>query len=150
MAFIKGHSNNLVNFNYDWVLNELNKDNDIMGISRIGFTLDGCEVFIVTDDDLLSNIPHFHYRKKEKNKINKFHTCIRFDEAKYYYHEGNEDYLNDSQINNLIIFLNSKPKYGNFINNWEEILFIWNTQNENLKIDNHLKMPNYNKLKVKK
>lgn len=29
MSFIKGHIKDLVNFNYDWVLNELNKDNDI-------------------------------------------------------------------------------------------------------------------------
>ena len=78
MSFIKGHIKDLVNFNYDWVLNELNKDNNILGISRIGFTDDGYEVFIVTDDDLLSDVPHFHYRKKEKNKANKFHTCIRF------------------------------------------------------------------------
>ena len=143
MSFIKGHIKNLVNFDYNWVLNELNKDNDIMGISRIGFTDDDYEVFIVTDDDFLSDVPHFHYRKKGKNEINEFHTCIRFDEAKYYHHQGNEDYLNLKQINNLIKFLNSTPKYGNFTNNWEEMLFIWNTQNEKLYIKEDLAIPNY-------
>ena len=56
-------------FTYDFVLKDLNKDYH-SSYGRIGFTDDGYEVFIVTDDYMLSDIPHFHYRKKEKgNKL---------------------------------------------------------------------------------
>lgn len=136
-------------FNYNWVLNELTKDFDIEGIDRIGFTSDGYEVFIVTDDYMLSNIPHFHYCKKDKGQKIKFHTCIRFDKAKYYYHLGNEDNLNASQKKNLIKFLNSKPQYfSNLETNWERAIFSWNHQNDYKNvIEDNLPMPNYMELK---
>ncbi len=149
MVFIKGHQKNLlINFNYDWVLKELNKDNDINGITRIGFTDKGYEVVIVTDDDLLSDVPHFHYRKKKKGKPNEFHTCIKITDVGYYHHIGNEDKLNKEQINDLINFLNSKPlKTKYFKNNWELLLFIWNSQNKDIQINDNLKMPDYHNLK---
>lgn len=148
MTFIKGHPKALANFNYSWVLNELNKDYDIRGITRIGFTNKGYEVLIVTDDDLLSNIPHFHYRKKQKGKPNEFHTCIKLISAEYYHHIGDENILDDNQIEDLIKFLNSKPLNNkHFKSNWEFLLFSWNSQNENLQINDQLKMPSYNRLK---
>ncbi len=134
-------------FNYDFVLNELNKDYNIEGIDRIGFTNKGYEVFIVTDDDVLSDIPHFHYRRKEKGKPCCFHTCIRIDKAEYYKHTGNEDILSIEQIKDLIKFLNSKSSYDKLSNNWEKILISWNSQNENINVDYNLKMPNYINLK---
>ena len=83
-----------------------------------------------------------------KGKSNEFHTCIKFDSPKYYHHIGNEDILNKKQLDNLIIFLSSKPlNTKHFKSNWELLLFIWNTQNKNIKIDDKLKMPNYNRLK---
>ena len=135
--------------NYDWVLNELNKDFDSEGMARIGFTEEGYEVFIVTDDYRLSDSPHFHYRKKEKDKKMSFHTCIQFDQAKYYHHTKNEDILNDSQKENLINFLNSKPNYFNNLNTyWDLLKFSWNHQNDyKMIIDEDLEMPDYRNLK---
>ncbi len=145
-----GNNNQDECFNYEWVLNELNKDYDIEGINRIGFTDDGYEVFIVTDDYMLSDIPHFHYRKKEKNKKMGFHTCIRFDKAEYYNHIGNEDVLNDNQKENLIKFLSSKPKYDNFNTNWELLIFSWEHQNNSQTSMNEiLTIPSYTKLTSK-
>ena len=134
-------------FSYEWVLKELNKDCDIEGICRIGFTDDGYEVFVVMDDDVLSDVPHFHYRKKAKGKPCEFHACIRYDKAEYYHHIGKENTLNNEQKENLIIFLNSKPKNwkNKIATNWELLLFIWNTQNDT-KIDYNLSMPDYKKL----
>lgn len=135
-------------FNYEWVLNELNKDYNIEGIDRIGFTDDGYEIFIVTDDYKLSDVPHFHYRKKEKGRKMSFHTCIRLDKAEYYHHTWNEDVLNDNQKENLIKFLSSKPKYDDFNTNWELLKFSWNHQNKyQMFLEKELEMPNYNNLK---
>ena len=136
-------------FNYNWVLNELNKDYDIDGMARIGFTNDGYEVLIITDDYKLSDVPHFHYRKKEKNKKMEFHTCIRFDKAEYYHHIGDEDVLNNEQIKNLIEFLSSKHKSNKrFRDNWEYALSSWNDQNDyKFEINEDLKIPNYMNLK---
>lgn len=136
-------------FNYDWVLKNLNKDYDIEGMDRIGFTDDGYEVFIVTDDYKLSEIPHFHYRKKEKGKICEFHTCIRFDCPEYYHHIGNEDVLDDKQKENLIKFLNDqcKIKKSNWTN-FEELIMSWNHQNGySVCVREEIPMPNYMELK---
>lgn len=147
MSVIFRKSKNNIDFNYDWVLGQLDKDYDIEGMDRCGFTDDGYEIFVVTDDDVLSDIPHFHYRKKEKGKICEFHTCIRYDNAEYYYHIGNENTLNNDQKENLIKFLNYKPKYGNkFTTNWELLKFKWNTQNKT-QINWNLLIPDYNNLK---
>ena len=147
ISSILGHSKKSTNFNYDLVLNELNKDYNINGITRIGFTDKGYEVFIVTDDDLLSDIPHFHYRKKKKGKPNEFHTCIKITDVGYYHHLGNEDRLNKNQIDDLIKFLNFKPlNTKHFKSNWELLLFSWNTQNNNIIVNHNLEIPNYNKL----
>lgn len=150
MARICGQSNKGKNwFNYDFVLNELSKDYDIEGIDRIGFTDDGYEIFVVTDDDILSDVPHFHYRKKEKGKACEFHTCIRFDKPEYYHHLGNEDTLNSEQKENLIKFLMTKDKKigKNKFTNWEWLILSWNSQNNEIKIADDLIVPNYKKLK---
>ena len=141
-------SNNYENwFNYNWVLNELKKDFDIEGINRIGFTDDGYEVFIVTDDHMLSDAPHFHYRKKEKDKKMEFHTCIRLDKAEYYHHIGNENILSDTQKENLMKFLKSSSKNKRYKNNWERLICSWNHQNNyKMVIDENLIIPDYTKL----
>lgn len=134
-------------FNYNWVLNELNKDFDIEGIDRIGFTDDCYEVFIVTDDYMLSDVPHFHYRRKEKNKKMEFHTCIRLDKAEYYNHTGNEDVLSDTQKENLMKFLQEFSKNKRYQDNWKYMLSSWNHQNRyKIVIDENLAIPNYMEL----
>ncbi len=133
-------------FNYNWVLNELNKDFDIEGIDRIGFTDDGYEVFIVTDDYMLSDAPHFHYRKKEKGKKMGFHTCIRLDKAEYYHHIGNEDILSDTQKENLIVFLEGPSKLEKYDTNWELIKDLWNLENLQQYVDGDQQIPDYRNL----
>ena len=134
-------------FNYEWVLNELNKDNDIDGIDRIGFTDDGYEVFIVTDDYMLSDVPHFHYRKKEKGKKMEFHTCIRLDKADYYHHTGKEDILSDTQKENLMKFLQGLSSNKRYQDNWSYMLSSWNHQNcYKMVVDENLTIPDYTKL----
>ena len=134
-------------FNYNWVLNELNKDYDIEGIDRIGFTDDGYEVFIVTDDHMLSDVPHFHYRKKEKDKKMEFHTCIRLGKAEYYHHIGNEDILSDAQKENLMKFLQRFSGNKRYQDNWSYMLSSWNHQNcYKMVVDENLIIPDYTKL----
>lgn len=138
-------------FNYKWLLNELNKDFDIERIDRIGFTDDGYEVFIVTDDYMLSDVPHFHYRKKEKGKKMEFHTCIRLDKTEYYHHIGNEDILNDMQKKKLMNFLKSSSKNKRYKNNWERLICSWNHQNNyKLVVEKNLIIPDYTKLTSRK
>lgn len=146
-TFNKEQFNNDNWFTYEWVLEELSKDYDIEGIDRIGFTDDGYEVFVVTDDYKLSNIPHFHYRKKENGKPCEFHTCIRFDKAEYYHHIGNEDVLNDKQKEELVKFLTTKCE-NNSWTHWQLAIMKWNHQNDyKLEIDYDLTIPNYQNLK---
>ncbi len=136
-------------FTYDFVLKDLNKDYH-SSYGRIGFTDDGYEVFIVTDDYMLSDIPHFHYRKKEKGKKMSFHTCIRLDKAEYYHHTGNEDVLSDTQKENLMKFLQKLGRNIRYQNNWEYMLFSWNHENNyKMVVDEDLEMPNYTKLTSK-
>lgn len=138
-------------FNYKWVLNELSKDYDIEGIDRIGFTDDGYEVFIVTDDYMLSDVPHFHYRKKEKGKIMEFHTCIRFDKAEYYHHTRKEDILSDTQKENLMKFFQRFSGNKRYQDNWSYMLSSWNHQNcYKMVVDENLTIPDYTKLVTRK
>ena len=46
---------------------------DLEGIARLGFTDDGFEVYINTEDK--GDVPYFHYRTKETWK---FHNSIAF------------------------------------------------------------------------
>ena len=126
---------------------------DVFGMARVGFiqTKKGdesnLEVYVNTDDG--GNIPHFHIR--DTNNWNKFHSCIRLDEAKYFLHEGKEDTLNSKQRKLLQQFMtssvtNSRYK-SKFENNWELACFLWDINNSNEEIDEFVKQPDYTKLK---
>ncbi len=130
------------------VLKELNKDYH-SNYDRIGFTDDGYEVLIVTEEYKVSDVPHFHYRKKEFGKKMEFHTCIKIDKAEYYHHTGDENILSSEQKENLVKFLKSKCKSTICDwNHWERLINSWNHQNDyKIEVDENLPMPDYKKLK---
>lgn len=123
--------------------NLINKYQNLTEMARIGFTDDGFEVYINTDDG--GNIPHFHYRLK--NDWDKFHSCIKIETAEYFEHEGKESKLNFKQRKELVKFLKEQPRNKRYKTNWERILAEWNDNNSNIEIDENLEMPDYNKLK---
>ena len=123
-------------------IDELNEDEDLVEMARLGFTADGFEVYVNTDDT--GNIPHFHYRTKGTWK---FHSCIRIDKAEYFEHEGKEGKLNSKQRKELVKFLQGANKSKGFNTNWERLLADWNANNSNIEVDENQEMPNYLNLK---
>ena len=109
---------------------------------RIGFTNDGFEVYIDTDNG--GNYPHFHYRTKGSCD---FHTCIKIDKAEYFIHTSKENKLNFRQRKELVRFLKAPNKSTKFKNNWERLVADWNSNNSTVEVDEDLEMPNYLNLK---
>ena len=125
-------------------INLMNEEkHELYEMARIGFTDDGFEVYINTDDG--GNIPHFHYRRGKYPNYD-FHTCIRLDEAEYFHPEGKEGRLNSKQKKDLLRFLNSINKDEDKTN-WQILLIEWNRNNFNIRIDKNQKMLNYLNLK---
>lgn len=118
----------------------INREN-LTEMARIGFTDDGFEVYVNTDDG--GNIPHFHYRTKGTWE---FHSCIKLEKAEYFEHEGKEGKLNSKQRKALVKFLNKVDEDENKTN-WQIIVSEWNRNNSNVKVNKNLQMPNYLDLK---
>ena len=114
------------------------KDKILNEMARVGFTPDGYEIYVRTDDS--GNIPHFHYWDRG-TKGDIFHTCIRLDSPSYFHHTGKEDKLNSKQKKELVDFLESSYRTG--ISMWEHILMLWNDNNSSVVINEDTKMPNY-------
>lgn len=124
-------------------INLINEEKyNLTEMARIGFTNDGFEVYVNTDDG--GNIPHFHYRTKSTWK---FHSCIKIEKSEYFEHEGKEGKLNSSQRKELIKFLQSIDKHDKTKTNWQTLINEWNRNNSNKQVDENLKMPDYNKLR---
>lgn len=66
---------------------------DYRDMARIGFTGDGYEVYINSDDE--GKIPHFHYRKARD--WGSFHTSIKMESSEYFYHVDDQGILNSDQ-----------------------------------------------------
>lgn len=113
-------------------------------MSRIGYTNDGFEIYINTDDG--GNKPHFYYRQGKYPNFT-FHTCIEIKNSSYFHHDGKEDVLNSRQRKDLVKFLKSKCKNPKYETNWEKILYDWNDNNSNINVDVEQDMPNYLELK---
>lgn len=111
-------------------------------MASIGITDDNYEVYVNSNDG--GKIPHFHYRNPDDWKS--FHTCIRIDDAGYFHHGNKDCILNSKQRKNLIKFLRSAPKDRRFKTNWDYIVYLWNTNNSDTRIDKYMMMPNYNSL----
>lgn len=125
-----------------WMKNNRKLKEQILNeMARIGFTDDGYEVYIRTDDS--GNIPHFHYWDRE-TKGDQFNTCIRIDVPEYFHHTGKEDVLNHKQKKSLIKLLNEKRTNG--LTRWQMLLADWNENNSNITIDENQSMPDYTML----
>lgn len=117
---------------------------ELIEMARIGFTDDGFEVYVNTDDG--GNIPHFHYRKgKYPNFTN--HTCISILTAEYFHHDGKEAVLNNKQRKDLVKFLKDNNKSKGFDTNWDRLIADWNANNSDMDVDENQPMPNYLNLK---
>lgn len=116
------------------------KEKELLEMARIGFTNDGYEIYIHTDDP--GNVPHFHYWDSSTKGQN-FHTCIRIDEPNYFHHTGKEDVLNTKQKKELVEFLISSPKSKRYDTNWEMVVEMWNINNSDVEISTEQTMPDY-------
>lgn len=115
---------------------------DYTEMARVGFTKNGYEVYINTNDE--GKVPHFHYRKAGNWRL--FNTCIKIESPEYFYHGNNQEILSLEQKNDLIDFLSSNPKDGYFDTKWEFLISMWNMNNADVEIDCDLKMPDYSLL----
>ena len=109
--------------------------------SRIGYTEDGFEIFIGTDDP--GRIPHFHYRNADRS----VNTSIQIMKAEYFFLGKYRGYLSREQRLNLQKFMLSSPDGCSFQNcsMWEYIVEVWNMNNDSgVRIDlNGIKQPDY-------
>ena len=97
--------------------------------SRIGYTSDGFEIFVGTDDP--GRVPHFHYRNTDRS----VNTSIRIEKAEYYYFGKFRGILTDTQRKNLQEFMCGKNGRSD-MNNWQWIVCEWNQNNsDELKVD---------------
>lgn len=99
------------------------------------------EVYVNTDDD--GNIPHFHLRNAKD--WSEFHSCIEFEDAKYFEHGNKNSELNTNLKKSLVEFFNKQAENFDYTN-WELALRLWNTNNRRVNVDTDLEMPDYTKL----
>lgn len=112
-------------------------------MARIGWIdNDKLEVYVNTDDG--GEIPHFHVKDAATHGQD-FHTCIEIMSAKYFHHTGKEDFLNTHQRKQLNTFLMSEPddEDSPFNTNWESLVYEWNRNNSDKKVDRSIAMPDY-------
>jgi hypothetical protein len=93
--------------------------------------------------------PHFHFYKgiaasnrgipREKRQ---FGGCICFKEAAYFAHRKHKETMTPKEIDALIEFLNAK--YNDSMTNWQFMIEMWNSQNDELKpLPSDLPIPEY-------
>ena len=124
------------------IIKRLNGRENLTEMARIGFTDDGFEVYVNTNDG--GNKPHFHYRTKSDWE---FHSCIRIDVLEYFEHEGKEGKLNSKQRKELVKFLNDISEDDDSKTNWQVLIIEWNRNNSDVKVDKDIPMPDYTKLR---
>lgn len=116
---------------------------ELTEMARIGFTEDGYEVYVWTDD--AGKIPHFHYRTKDKKTFN---SCIKIEVPEYFFHKGKEDTLNSKQRKMLINFLKSNDVDSPGDTHWTSLIKEWNRNNSDIRISIDTPMPDYTQLKI--
>lgn len=108
-------------------------EDGIEGCSRIGFTKNGFEIYVNTDDSI--KVPHFHVRIQSEGIIF-YHFCLSIKDFDYVFHSDEDTIPLDSKIKEIVEFLKEKNKYTN-MTNWELLIHTWNQQNnDNLEISN--------------
>ena len=110
-------------------------------MAQIG-VVDGYQIYVRTND--AGKIPHFHIWDLSTNG-QKFHTCVRIDKPEYFKHTGKEGTLNSKERKHLISFLSGEDPDSGFTN-WQWLVFEWNRNNSDVRIDPKTPMPDYTKL----
>lgn len=83
--------------------------------------------------------PHFHIKL-----IDGVNVAIYFYKAEYLQPFSRP--LTDEEVKIIFKYLNSRCNIEPFRTNWEYLIFAWNNQNDNRKINNETVMPDYTKL----
>jgi len=94
--------------------------------SRIGYTKDGADIYVDTDD--IIEKPHFHYIKGD------IKIAISLIYPVYIDHYNDTYKLSDLEKDNLVEFLNEK---------WDVLIGEWNRNNESVKLDKNQSLPDY-------
>ena len=123
--------------NYEFIEGE-----GIPDCSRIGYTEDGFEVFVGTDDP--GPVPHFHYRNADRS----VNTSIQILEAAYYFLGKYRGVLDEGQRRNLQKFMCAQVPLSYPCTNWEYTAFEWNMNNpSDVRIDRaQARQPDYSDL----
>lgn len=117
----------------------IDENHNLTEMARLGY-FDLYEILVYTDDP--GKLPHFHIRDRS-TKGQKFSTCIRIDEAKYFHHTGKEGVLNKKERKDFVNFLSSNYKNRENETNWNHLIDLWNDNNSDIEVDENLKIPDY-------
>lgn len=119
---------------------------DLDEMARVG-SFDKFDIFVRTNDS--GKIPHFHIVDSNTMGDN-FHSCVKILSPEYFVHEGKEDKLNSDQRKDLVKFLSKNSdeiEPFNKFSNWLILVFMWNKNNSDVKVNPTIDMPDYTKLK---
>jgi hypothetical protein len=131
---------------FEWILERTNRSLlEMAGQIDVMFEWDETppEVIIAVGG-FEKRIPHFHvFRNKADCKSWKKGACLLMSENLYYDHVKNKETLTREELDMVIKKLKAPSPLTRFqCSNWEFILILWNSSNENL-VDPSLKMPDY-------
>ena len=94
--------------------------------------------------------PHFHFYRGvgPKQGIPKAKKsgggCICFKSANYFKHAGHQDTMKQKEIDDLIIYLNSKSPESYNLTIWQQMILEWNSNNGDvLRLPLDLPIPEY-------
>ncbi len=89
--------------------------------------------------------PYFHIFTGNPS-YPEWQSCICIASPEYFHHSGKEGMLNASQIKKMVSFLGMKNEDMPDKTNWEIVVFQWNQNNPQWKININAPMPDYNLL----
>lgn len=92
-------------------------------------------------------IPHFHIYMLDGRK-----ACLQFKENAYFPHNQYTNTLTNTELKEIMNFLNDKNDKIDTITNWQMCVIVWNMNNVDSKkqLDKDLIMPNYHSPKYEK
>jgi len=90
-----------------------------------------------------ASIPHFHFYKSGI-VTNTGGGCLTMKEERYFNHGTHTETLNSKEAKYLMKYLKSKPN-GMDITVWHFMIYSWNANNPNSKIDINTPIPDYDK-----
>ena len=104
--------------------------------------LDGMQIYC---NEEVETEPHFHIRLKDNVGV-----AIYFNKAEYL--EPLSRLLTDEEVKIIVKYLNSRCNIETFkdYTNWQYLIYAWNNQNYNIKLNDDIVMPDYTKLNERK